>query len=179
MVNRIENATILINGQNMSEYRWHPRMLELRIIVVFNILARAYGINEATNYFKTLCHLFRIDWARISAIVNSAFAVRKMEKAQKKRFRQEVIFMGLVWGESKFYIAKYYLKISHVTLYKDESELDPHVYLTQKWLEELPNSVVICGHDTYKMEAMRFVESYHNFLEVMGHVSLSKTPTTI
>lgn len=161
-----------INGIDLTALKFHPRIVELRIIGIFNILANEYGVNETTEYLKNMCFLMRVEWSKISAILNSQYQIRALEKRDLRRFRQEVITAGLSWGESRWYTAQTYLNISHTTLYTKANMLKPELYVSHSWIQELNNNVTICGHEAFKLEALRFMEGLSRFLGVMGNVSI-------
>lgn len=162
-----------INGLDLTKLKFHPRVVELRIIGLFNIMTAEYGINEATEYVKALCFLMRVEWSKMSAILNSQYQIRALEKRDIQRYRQEVIFSGLAWGESRFYTANTHLHISHTTLYTLSNKLKPELFIDVAWIKELDNNVTICGHEAFKLEALRFMESFAKFLGLMGNVSIS------
>jgi hypothetical protein len=162
-----------INGINIEKYKTHPRILELRVIILFNLISKHYDYNIAIDFFQSLSKLFRCNWQLMNGIINNVFRIRELEKRDKTRFRQEVIFMGVLFNESRYKIVKDYLSVSLPVVYGKDFHLDN--YVTQEWLDNLDNNIAICGIPHYKLEAERFVESYEGFLEVMGRVSIPKT----
>ena len=166
--------SIKINGIELAKYRTHPRVLELRLISIHHKISRAYDLNTATEFFRSLCGVFKCNWQIISGILANHFNIRRLSKLDKMRFRQEMIFMGLVYGETRYYIAKELLNITQKTMYAKSNKTKPEDYINQKWLDGLDKNVTVCGVDTYRLEAERFVESYNYFLEAVGNVSLSK-----
>lgn len=166
---------IIINGIDISKYREHPRVLELRIIMIFNALATHYDNNIAMTLMRNLSDVFYSNWTLISGILNNWAVIRRMEKTNKTRYRQEVIFMGLVFGESRYYIADTYLGLSKSAVYRKSLGLVPDDFITQEWLDELDNSITICGASHYKLEAIRYVEGFNMFREALGNVYTSRT----
>jgi hypothetical protein len=90
------------------------------------------------------------------------------------RYRQEILFMGAVWGHHRLYTAKQHLHITHATLYRYGAELNPEKFVNQDWLDQLANNVIICGIDGYKQEGIRFVDGFFNLVKIIGNVSISK-----
>lgn len=169
---RVDADELLVNGFDLTVFRKHPRVIELRVLVLFNVLIDEYGIDKATNFFRSFAELSTIEWNRISGILNSFYTIKRLERADLKRYRQEVLFMGLLWGDARFYAATHYLKISKTTLYSRENELNPSDFIDQAWLDELSNEVTICGQEAYKIEGIRFLEALHHLTEVLGNVSV-------
>ena len=166
--------SIKINGIEIAKYKTHPRILELRIISLHYKLSRAYDLNTATEFFKSLCAVFRCNWQIISGILANHFNIRRVSKMNRVRYRQEMIFMGLVYGETRYYVAKELLNITQKTMYAKTNKTKPEDFITQKWLDELDKNIIVCGVSVYKLEAERFIESYGYFLEAVGNVSPSK-----
>lgn len=160
--------------QELQKYKDHPRILELRIIMIYRNIANEYGVNKATELFQALSKIMNVDWQKINGIINNVYKIRRLEKLDRKRFRQEVVFMGHIYGESKYFIAQNYLNIHIDTLYRKTQQLKLSDFVTTDWLGELDNNVQICGIPQYATEAARFLHSYTILMETLGRVSTSK-----
>jgi hypothetical protein len=170
----IENpATLIINGTDYATYREHPRMVELHVLTLFFGLVKEYGVFKAEQLMKHLCEVLAVDWTKISAIVRNMDKFQAQQKNDKVRYRQEVIFLGALWGHHRLFTAKTWLHISHTTLYRDKL-LDEKNFVNDEWLNKLNNNVIICGIDAYKLEGIRFLDGFFNLIKVLGHVSVSK-----
>lgn len=164
-----------VNGIELEKYKLHPRILELRVVMVHNIITTEYNVNIATNLFRHLCDMFRIDWQKISGIISQQHTVRKLSKINLKRFRQELVLMGMLYNETRYYVAERYLSLSKTSVYRKVMQLKPEDFISEKWLEELDANVVICGIPIYRFEAERFLAHLDIFLETLGRVSVPKT----
>lgn len=162
-----------IKGLTIDKYQKHPRILELRLIMLFKTIHQAYDYNSAFEFFQSLAKLFRCNWQLLSGVLNNVFKIRDLEKKDKNRFRQEVVFMGLLYNESRYAIVKNYLNLSLPSIYKKELQFEN--FITQRWLDDLDKNIVLCGIDGYKLEVLRFLEGLENFLEGLGRVSIPKT----
>lgn len=163
-----------VNGINIDAYKTHPRLLELRVMLIYQALINEYDINVASNLFRALANTLRIDWTKLNAIISNHFKIRRLEVIDKKRYRQEVILMGMLYGETRYYIAERYLNLNRTTVYRSSYQLQPEAFISQEWLDELDSNVTICGVPVYRFEAERFVNALSNFLEVLGYVFVSK-----
>jgi len=166
---------MIVNGIDLESYKLHPRVLELRVVMIHNILATEYDINVATNLYRAMCDAFRIDWQKVNGIISQQHAVRRLSKLNKPRFRQELVFMGMLYDETRYYIAQRYLKLSKSSLYRKDMQLKPADFVSEEWLAELDENVVICGIPIYRFEAERFLTNLDIFLEGLGRVSVPKT----
>jgi len=171
----IDKDNQVINGIEIAPYQRHPRILELRLIMIYKSLTENYDANTASNLFKDLCDVFRLNWTLISGILNRNFEIRRLSKKNKKRYQQEVVFMGVLFNETRYYIAQQYLGIAVSSIYRNSMNLKPERFLSQEWLDELDEHVVICGNPNYRLEAEKFIEGLIHFLEALGRVSLPKT----
>jgi hypothetical protein len=164
----------LIGDTDYSEYRYHPRMLELNILTTYVNFAKEYGVSKAEEFFKALCNLFGVDWVKISAIIRNIDRFKDQLKKDTLRYRQEMIFLGSTWGHQRLWTAKRHLHISHTTLYKFKDLLNPEKFVDEDWMNQLSNNVLICGIDAYKQEGKRFVDSLFHLMQIFGNVSVSK-----
>lgn len=163
----------IVNGIDISKYKEHPRILELRLILVFAIVSLEYGHNKALTIFNKLSDIFRTDFAKLSTVINSMPSIKAMQKKDKWRYRQEVIIMGHLFNENRTDVATKYLQRHYTTLYRNKRKHRMEDFLDQEWLDQLDNNVIICGVEAYRLEVLRFIEEFEFFLEVMGNVSLS------
>lgn len=160
--------------EKYEQYKEHPRILELRVVLYYSMLVRQYGVNKAIDFYKSICQLISVDWQKMNGIINQMPKIRHLEKLNIKRFRQELVFMGVLYDESRYFIAKYILNVSPATMYRKDAGLNPEHFLSEQWIEELDNSVTICGIPQYALEAKRFIEQFSIFMETLGNVSAPK-----
>jgi hypothetical protein len=164
----------MIGDTDYSEYRYHPRMVELYIITTYLNFVREYGTVKTEELFKAFCAITGVDSTKIIGIIRNVDRFSAQLKTMKDRYRQEVVFLGAIWGHHRMYIAKHHLHITHVTLYRFKDLLNPEKYVTQEWLDQLSNNVIICGIEGYKQEGIRFIDGFFNLVRIMGDVSVSK-----
>ena len=84
---------IIINGIDISKYREHPRVLELRIIMIFNALATHYDNNIAMTLMRNLSDVFYSNWTLISGILNNWAVIRRMER----QIKQDIVKKLSLW----------------------------------------------------------------------------------
>jgi hypothetical protein len=163
-----------IGDTDYSEHRYHPRMVELHIITTYLNFVREYGAIKTEELFRSLSNFFGVDWTKISGIIRNADRIGQQAKQDKERYRQEVIFLGAIWGHQRLYVAKYHLHITHATLYRYKDLLNPAKFVNEDWLKGMTNNVVICGIEGYKQEGIRFIDGFFNLTRIIGNVSVSK-----
>lgn len=163
----------IINGIDVSKYKEHPRILELRLILLFSVVATEYGHNKAVEIFKSLSEIFRVDFTKLHTVINAMPSIKRMRTTDKYRYRQEVIFMGRLFNETRSDVATKYLQRHFTTVYRKPEIHKIERFLDEEWLADLEDNVVICGVESYRLEVLRFLEAFEFFLEVMGNLSLS------
>ena len=161
-----------INDIEIEQYQNHPRILELRIILMFKTISKAYDYNTAIDLFQALSKVFRCNWQLVNGIINNVYNIRALEKRNKIRFRQEVVFMGLLYNETRYVAVKNYLDLSLPAVYAKYLQYEN--FVTRDWLDELDQHIAICGIPHYRLEAERFIEGMGTFLEALGRVSIPK-----
>jgi len=165
----------IVNGIDYTEYRNHARMVELNIMTTFLNFVKEYGVVRTEEFFRAICGVLGVDWVKIQGIIRNTDKIVQQSKTSKLRFRQEVIFMGAIWGHHRLYTARQHLHISHTTLYAFKEKLEPEKYVDEQWLSDLSNNVIICGIEGYRQEGIRFIEGFFNLVRIIGNVSISKT----
>ena len=171
----VENiARINIGGRDYTLYREHPRMVELHILTLYLGLVKEYGVFKSESLLKHLCEVLAVDWSKIQGIVRNFDKFKEQQKRDPNRYRQEVLFLGSLFGHHRLYTAKTWLHISHTTLYRLGDLLNPDKFVNEEWINQLNNNVIICGLDVYKNEGVRFIEGFFNLVKVLGNVSVSK-----
>ena len=155
-----------------SSYKTHPRILEIRLMLIFNNLVRNYQYAKAIRIVEVFCDLFAVNFKNILTIVNNDYKIRRMRKTNKERWLQEVVFMGELYDESRYFIAENYLARHGTYLYSGQYNLKIENFVDHEWLRGLDSSVTICGIPHQKLEAERFIIGLEQFLKVLGRLSV-------
>lgn len=155
---------ILINDIDITDYKRHPRILELRFVATYDRWYKEFG-ERADGILLGLATAFHCDISKLRAVANQSSEIRKVLKGDRIRNIQEHVFMGEVWHETRYMVSSRYLSITKRTLY-GRHEYTPKVYVTEEWLNALDNEVVACGLKQYAIEVERFLDS----LEVLRGV---------
>jgi hypothetical protein len=158
--------------EKYKKYMFHPRVLELRVMNIYNIFAREYSVEGADYFFRAMCPRWNIDYQKISTIMQNATNAKKVGR---QRYRQEVVFMGIIWGESYRYIALRYLNVTAALILARENGHKIEDFVTTEWLSQLSMNTQICGIEAYRLEAIRFLEAYDRFRSVVANVPIPKT----
>jgi len=156
---------IIVNGIDITDYRNHPRILELRFVAIYDRWYREFG-ERADGILVGLASAFHCDITKLRVVANQAPAIRKITKGQRVKNIQEHVFMGEVWREARYTTAGKYMNLSTKTLYS-QKEYIPKNFLDTAWLATLDGEVVACGLKQYATELERFLESHHALSKVI------------
>ena len=140
--------------------------MELRISMIKTLIVRQYGEEVAMNFLQMLSQMFECNWTVLVGILNKDHRITNHPSVTPNRRKQEVIFMGALFGETRYQISEQYLSMSTNYLYQSKEKHNPDVYTTEEWLKELDDEVVICGVRSYATEAKRFLVSFDNFMGI-------------
>lgn len=156
-----------INNFDFEKYKKHPRVLEVRFLLFFNMVEREYGYNQTIKIFQGICGAFNCNFTFLQGVINNKYNIQK-SKRNYKIWRQEIIFTAKCYGESKYKIAKYYLDILPSTLYAQSRKYSVEEFLCEEWLVQLDERVTICGQQSYRTEVIRFMEVIDMLADIMN-----------
>lgn len=148
----------MINETLLENYKKHPRVLEVRFILLFNIVEREYGYQQTMKFYTSICNAFNCNMNLLQGVINKRFEIQRNSKRNYTRWRQEVIFSSRCYGETIYKVANDYLGIKPSTIYVRPDIYDIDRFCNDEWLEELDNACTLCGTTAYRVEVLRFFE---------------------
>lgn len=153
--------------KEFAEYKKHPRILELRLIAKHSLFVSEFGYERTARLWETFCEVGRMNWTIIASIFSRKDSIAELNITDKIRFRQEMIFMGMVYGETRAKVGKKYLNVSKRILYESEGNYaDPRSFVNEDWLDKLDYNVRIAGASAFSLEIERFL----SFLDSLQNV---------
>ena len=162
-------AKVEITQDLLERYKRHPRILEVRFILLFDLFEREFGYMNVMSIFDGLCIGFKRSKELLDTVLARRFDIKRKSKTSKIKWRQEVMFMGMCYGETPYKIAKYYLLIHPSNLYRTskDSLYDPKVFVTDEWLRDLDDEPIIAGNKLYRDEIKGFLEVIDSLTNVL------------
>lgn len=151
---------------HLEKYKFHPRIMELRMALIKNQFARQYGEEVAMNFLKTLSDMFNCNWTLLVSVFNKDTRIINNTSVNPKRKKQEIIFMGYLYNETRYHISKHYLDMSTNYLYQSKNEHNPENYVDDNWGAVMDEEIIACGVRAYALEAKRFIVSFDNFIGI-------------
>lgn len=153
----------------LTEYKNHPRILELFIITFYNRIAQDYGIEQARQLFNAFVNVTGGDWTRIQGILMQAPTIRALEKKNKKLYKQQMLLLAHLYDISRYELGQI-LNVTPQTFYNEKGSYKFDQFVTQEFLHDLDNHIVICGMTPYQQEAIRFIRDFRRLIGNLKNV---------
>lgn len=156
-----------LSEMELDEYKKHPRVLEIRFILFFDVLEREYGYQGAIKFIESICKAFNCNFMFLNGLINRRFEIKGKSKVKWRLWRQEVIFAAKVYGETVYKVARSYLGLDPHTIYSQSDIYDMNKYCTGEWLSDFDTRVTLCGQPSYRLEVIRFFEVVDNLKNIL------------
>jgi len=158
----------MLDEIDLEKYKTHPRVLEIRLILLYDLFEREFGLNGAQSIFENFIKMFKCQESPIKVVLNKRFDIKRgSANSRKKMWRQEVIFMGTCYGESTYKMCKDFLHINPSNIYTQSELYDPKIFVTQKWLDELDRQTNSSFENFTRVEINRFLEGINGLTNVL------------
>ena len=139
--------------------KYHPRMLELRVSAIHSNFVADIGLERTNEFFRHFCDVFNVNHTVISSLLGRKHMITKMNITNKVRYRQELLIMGLAWGEGISETSLKYLGVSRAVVYSGhDGQLRLEHFFSPEWEERLDYNVEVASVDAYRIECTRFLE---------------------
>jgi len=164
-----DTKTCLVNGFDIIPYKFHPRILELRFVVLIRYLILQMGDRATVDRFITfMSEAYCINEQFLLSVVNRSSEILSFEKENPVRFVQEVALSTFLYGYDKPMLANLLIKTMNSLNNEVLYPYRPEKFLSKDWLDMLNEEVIICGVKAYEVELTRFLKAYEHIREVMG-----------
>ena len=100
--------------EELLKLKYHPRIMELRLASFKMQLERQYGEAQSMEMLQKLAEMFQCNWTLLVGIFNKDNKILNGLPIGQKRRKQEIIFMGNLYGETRYHISKHYLSMSSI-----------------------------------------------------------------
>lgn len=159
----------LITKELLERYKKHPRILEVRFILLFDLFEKEFGYNGVMDIFNGLCIGFKRNKQVLDTVIAKRFDIKRKSKTSVIKWRQEVMFMGACYGDTIYRIATDYLMVDPSNLYKKDKKhiYDVNTFVTDEWLRELDDEVKITGGLIHRNEVKAFLEIMDSLTSVL------------
>lgn len=148
---------VIINGIDVTSYKKHARILELKFVYLFEAMANDFGVNTANDITEGLSQALMCDVTKLRVVASKAKEIKKFHKRTTARYVQELLFMGELYGESTQVATLKYVHMTLRSIYGKDI-FKKELFVTKEWLAELDNEAVVCGIPAYRIELERFVD---------------------
>lgn len=90
--------------------KYHPRMLELRVCIIYDNLYDIFGGANAYELIKSFCQSLKIDFRCVDEVLRNHSRVKRLSKSNRKEYNAQIFILGEAWEENKNYTSRVYLK---------------------------------------------------------------------
>lgn len=161
---------VKMTEEMLIKYRKHPRILEIRLILLYDLFEREFGYNGVVDLFTGLCIGFKREKYLLDSIINQRFDVKRKSKNDKIKWKQELLFMGMCYGETPYRVAKKYCNVTPSAFYTARTKhyYDPEQFITDEWLMSLDDECKIATSQMYRNEVKAFLEAIEGLSNVLN-----------
>ena len=157
----------MINGIDIKEYKEHPRIAEIRFVLLFDMFEKEFGYNKAVRIYEAICECMDCNMRLLQDLINKRYEIKRRSKVKFIRWRQEVLFCAHLYDETIYSVAKNYFHVTPMTIYQQKDIYSLENFISRSWLRELDNEVAISGLKQYRIEIKRFMEAMNNLATVL------------
>lgn len=150
-----------------EKYKRHPRVIEVRFILLFNLIEKECGYLHTMKIIQSICTSFNCNMTFLQGIINRRLDIQKNSKKNYVLWRQEVIFSSACYGESIYKVANDYLNLKPSTIYTQSNLYDINKFCNAAWLEKMDTQITLCAENSFKNEVLRFFEAVDMFADVL------------
>lgn len=150
----------------LQKFKYHPRIMELRLALIKGQIDRQYGEDTSIMLLKMMSDMFQCNWSLLLGVFNKDYKILTYPSVTTKRKKQEIIFMGCLYGETRYYISDHYLNMSSNYLYQTKGEHNSDIFANEEWTSKLDDEIMSCGVRAYALEAKRFLVAFDNFVGI-------------
>lgn len=133
-------------GENI---KYHPRMLELRVCIIYDNLYDIFGGANAFEIIKGFCEALKIDFSCVDEVLRNHSRIKRLSKSNRKEYNTQVFVLGECWEENKNYTSRVYLK-GLKGAYRNYNDIT----VDDTFLAKLDN-YVICLDSDYKINNVK------------------------
>ena len=143
--------------------KYHPRMLELRLCLIYDNLYNVYGGVNALFIIKGFCEALKIDYSCIDDVLRNHSKVKRLSKSNRKEFNNQVFVLGECWDETKNYTSRVYLN-GITGAYKNYS----NIKVDDEFIRKL-DKYVFCLDTEYKINNVKnFLENFNWLIRIFS-----------
>lgn len=143
--------------------KYHPRMLELRLALVYDSLYHAFGNKNSIEIIKGFCESLKIDYACIDLVLRNYSKVMKLSKFNRAEHNRQVIVMGESWGETKSYVGRVYLN-GIKGIYSNYSDIG----VDDNFLSSLDKYTAVLAEEYDINNVKNFLENFNSLINLFS-----------
>lgn len=161
-------SEVILNEREKSQLLKHPRLVELYIILMYDVFYDRMGDERTLSIFKTVCSMYMVDFDRVRLLLGRYHIVKQLIKKDNERYYKEVALLGAVHGRTRYWVAKHWLHCSKASMYTKTSGLTKESMTDADFLKSLDAEVVLSASKDIYRELLRFQDALRELSEMFG-----------
>lgn len=147
----------------LADYKFHPRIMELRYTLIYDNIRRLLGDAVANNLMESVCKSLGADWGALKPLHTNYTQIMRLKRLDLHEFRTQVYIMGKAWDESQIYICRTYIPNVGQIQYDDRKNAK-RIY-TAEYYDKLMKQVKVT-HSDYQINNLKNLLTDLKFLQL-------------
>lgn len=161
-------SDITLNEREKSQLLKHPRLVELYIVLVYDMLYDHIGDERTLSLFKTLCTMETIDYDRVRLLLSRYNMVKALSKTDEAKYYKEVTLLGAVHGKTRYWVAKKWLNRSVASIYMKTPGTTKESIVDDLFLQSMNDELVLSASKDIYRELLRFQDALRTMFILFG-----------
>lgn len=147
---------IVLNDTQRKRYLGHPRLVELYIILQYDMFYNQLGDDATLSFFRTMCTANVIDYERVRLLLSRYNVVKTSLRENEAQFYKEVALLAALFNKTRYWAAKKWLGVSRATIYVKTYGITVDELYTDEFEKTMNKQIVLSGSKDIYRELLRF-----------------------
>lgn len=161
-------SDIVLTDKEKAQLLKHPRLIELYIVLIYDMVYDRIGDERTLSLFKTLSTMSMIDYDRVRLLLTRYHMVKGLLKTDEERYYKEVALLGAIHGHTRYWVAKKWLHRSVASVYMKTSGVTKEELLSEDFIKSMDGEVILSASKDIYRELLRFQDVLRELSELFG-----------
>lgn len=150
---------IIMSDSQRKKLLNHPRMVELYIIMTYDLFFSILGDEATLSLFKAICSSNTIDYDRIRLLLSRYPIVKSLQRTDENRYYKELAVLAATHGKTRYWLAAKWLKVSKATVYTKTDKLLLEDVTSDEFLDSMNKEVTLSASKDIYRELVHFQDA--------------------
>lgn len=150
---------IKLTYKEQSALIGHPRLVELYIIMNYDMFTEYLGEEATLKFFRLLCENHTIDFDRVRLLLSRYSRVKEMLRKNKDRYYKEITLLAAVHGKTRYWVADKWLRQARSTVYAKTGGVKKEELMSEDFLKAMDDEPVLGASKDIYRELFRFQDA--------------------